>query len=93
MHGFADMDDDVIITSQEVAERCAYASWATLKRAMAQRGYEMPRPIRRGHFRGATLKSWFRAMPTMGETPPGKPAPQYEPARERIYARLVSGAA
>lgn len=84
MLGFADIEDERLLTLGEIARRCGYARASSLRRALEGRGYPLPPAVFRGRVRGDVAKAWFAALPTLvpqdaggegGETPQERPRP------------------
>lgn len=86
MLGFSDLQDLDFLSSREVARRMGFGSWASLRRALAARGEDLPPSLFRGRHRGDSLKAWFAQLPAAGIAPKlgagAKPDTPPEGARE-----------
>lgn len=65
MLGFANLSDDAWITRREIAARLGYASIRSAERALAARGFALPKAmLGRGLVRVAVVKAWARRLDT-----------------------------
>jgi hypothetical protein len=94
MLGFADIEDDDMLTLEQISSRMDYRHAASLRRAIKRDGQSLPPAIRRGRYRGADVKDWYAGLVQKPIPEPAVAAPEngniynLEASRARLRERI-----
>ena len=80
MLGFADIEDDDMLTIADVSRRCGYARPSSFYRYLKAKGVPRPRACFRGRYRGGDVKAWYAALSRLLHAVETSPAPLQQTA-------------